>query len=165
MNLPQFDPNSSNNIMVCIYCAFTHPLEVYIQYEWPQAPLICACRFNRIDILEKLLNMENIDLSAEFVILSAFFYIFLFWTLRLSDRKLQCHVRSFCCNFDWFFVDNEQQGAIIYCLQHKKNDLLEVLLVKGAEYYPVCPLFLIVLIMRLIVHRGDWRDILPLWRV
>ena len=53
-----------------------------------------------------------------------------------------------------FLVDNKQQHAISYCLQHKKKDLLEVLLVKGAEYYPVCPLFLIVLIMRLIFHRG-----------
>ena len=49
-----------------------------------------------------------------------------------------------------FFVDNKQQGATKHCLRNEKEDLLEVLLVKGAEYYPVCSLSCIYLRKRLI---------------
>ena len=99
-----------------------------------------ACRFNRIDILEKLLNMENIDLSAEFVILSAFcnFY-FNHWVWVMANCSATWEV--FCCNFDWFFVEtsNREQSATAcnarkkiywrYCLSKGLNTILFVLLI------------------------------------
>ena len=70
MNLPEFDPNSTANDPVC-FCCITLNMET--DSIWmPQAPLVSACEFDRIDILEKLLNMETIDLSAEFVFLFSF---------------------------------------------------------------------------------------------
>ena len=50
------------------------------------------------------------------------------------------------CSATWVFVLilfdfclHEQQKAIKYCLRNEKEDLLELLLAKSAEYHPVCP--------------------------
>ena len=75
---------------------------------WPQAPLVCACYNDRIAILEKLLNMNNIDLSADFVN-SLFSFFIKYW---LTNNPLQCHVRVFYYDFEHFVdISNSERSS------------------------------------------------------
>ena len=89
--------------------------------------MFIACHSNRVEILEKLLKVENIDLSATAVKL--FFPLCDF----IHSLFAQCQVGPvYNVRFNEF--DKRIQKAILACCKTKNAACLQLLLAAGAEY-------------------------------